>query len=135
MQPSISRGSSVSLCHRNDGNHPFFEVYCAVFIRCTTALTCCHSLPVVVTLYHSFSLFVTCYHSLSFVAIRCHSLSFVVTRFTTRCHSLSFIVTRCTTRCHSLSLAVLLVCLFIKDRKYSAQARLHCVLRKKIISV
>ena len=81
-------------------------MYCAVFIRCTTALTCCHSLPFVVTLCHSFSLFVTCCttccHSLSLVAIRCHSLyhslSFVLPLVVTRCHSLSLVVTRCTTR-------------------------------------
>ena len=73
-------------------------VYCAVFIRCTTVLTRCHSLSFVGTLCHSLSLFVTrctthC-HSLSLVVIRYHSLSFVVTR----CHSLSLVVTRCTTR-------------------------------------
>ena len=74
-----------------------------------------HSLPFVVTLCHLLSLvIIRC-------TTRCHSLSFVVTRCTTRCHSLyhslSFVVTRCTTRCHSLSLDVLLVCLFINDRK------------------
>ena len=112
-------------CYRKNGNHPFFEVYCAVFIRCTTfchslslIVICCHSLPLVVIRCHSL------YHSLSFVVplvvIRCHSLSFVVTRCTTRCHSLSFVVTRCTTRCHSLSLDVPLVCLFINDPMPSA---------------
>ena len=89
--------------------------------------------PLVVTRCHSLSLVVP------LVVTRCHSLSLVVplvvTRCTTRCHSLyhslSFVVTRChslslvvllvvtlyTTRCHSLSLDVLLVCLFINDRK------------------
>ena len=74
-----------------------------------------------VTRCHSLSLFVICCHSLSFVVplvvTRCHSLSLVVPLVVIRCHSLSFVVTRCTTRCHSLSLDVLLVCLFINDRK------------------
>ena len=61
-------------------------MYCAVFIRCTTAVTRCHSLP--------------------FVVIHCHSLHY----------SLSLFVTCCATRCHSLSLDVPLVCLFINDR-------------------
>ena len=80
----------------------FFEVYYAVFIHYTTAVTRFHSL------YHSLSLFVICchllYHSFSLV------VPVVVTRFTTSCHlfyhSLSFVIIRCTTRCHSLSLAV-----------------------------
>ena len=107
-------------------------MYCAVFIRCTTATTRSHSLPFVVTCCHSLHrllpLFVTrC-------TTRCHSLPFVVSRFTTLFHWLSFVVTRCTTRCHSLSLVVPLViircqslyhslsldvpliCLFINDR-------------------
>ena len=101
------------------------EVYCAVFICCTTVLTCCHSLPFVVTLCNSFSLFVTCcttcchslYHLLSFLATRCttryHSLSFVVTRCTTCCHSLYHSLSFVVTRCHSM---YRLVCLFINDR-------------------
>ena len=68
-------------------------MYCAVFIRCTTALTCCHSLLIVVTLSHSFLLFVT--------------------RCTTFCSSLSLVVIRF----HSLSLDLPLVCLFINDRQ------------------
>ena len=85
-------------------------MYCAFYIRCTTAVIRCHWLPFVGTRCHSLSLVVpfvvTCYHSLSFVVTRYHSLSFVVTRCTTRCHSLSFVVTSCTTLCHSLSLVV-----------------------------
>ena len=72
-------------------------MYYAVFICCTTALTCCHSLPFVVTYFHSLSLiFTLChslYHLLSLVVIRCHSLY------------------------HSLSLDVPLVCFFINDQK------------------
>ena len=94
-------------------------MYCAVFIRCTTALTRCHSLPFFVTICHSLSLFVTrcttrC-HSLSLIVIRCHSLSFVVTRchslslFVIRCHTLSLVVPLVVTRCHLLSLVVSLV--------------------------
>ena len=91
-------------------SHPFFKVYCVIFICCTT---CCHSL--------------------SFIVTRCLSLSFSVTRCTTRCHSLPFvvplIVTHCTTCCHSVSLSAIrcqsvyhlfsldaqLDCLFIND--------------------
>ena len=80
-------------------SHPFFEVYCAVFIGCTNAVTRCHSLLFVVTcchsLYYSSSLFIIC------CTTRCHSLSFVVTRCTTRCHLLSFVVTRCHSMYHS----------------------------------
>ena len=68
---------------------PFFEVYCVVFICCTT---CCHSL--------------------SFVVTRCHSLSLVVPLFVIRCHSLSFVVSLVCTCCHSL------ICLFINDQKF-----------------
>ena len=132
----------ISFCHWNDDNHPFFEAYCDVFIRCTTALTRCHSLPFVVTLCHWLSLFVTRYHSLSLVVTLCHLLSLFVTRCTTRCHSLSFVITRChslyhslllvvplvvtccTTRCHSLSLDVPLVCLFISDQKISRDLKI-----------
>ena len=78
-------------------------MYLAVFIRCATAVTRCHSLPFVVTRCYSLSLVVP------LIVIRCHSLY----------HSLSlvvpFAVTRCTTRCHSLPLDVPLVCLFIND--------------------
>ena len=84
-------------------------MYCAVFIGCTTAVTCCHSLLFVVTrchsLYYSLSFFITCCttrcRSLSLVVILCYSLyhsSFVATHCTTCCHSLSLVVTRCTTR-------------------------------------
>ena len=77
-----------------------FEVYCAVFIGCTTAVTRYHSLLFVVTrchsLYYSLSLFITC------CTTRLHSLAFAVTCCITRCHSLSLtaplVVTRCTTR-------------------------------------
>ena len=55
--------------------------------HCTTALTCCHSLPFIVTLCHSFSLFVP------LVVIRCHLLSFAVTRCSTCCHSPVFLYT------------------------------------------
>ena len=75
-----------------DGNHPFFEVYCAVFIDCTTAVARCHSLLIVVTRC------ITRRNSLPLVAplvalfvIRCHSLY----------HSLSFVVTRCHSMYHS----------------------------------
>ena len=82
--------------HWKDGNHPFFEVYCVVFIGCTTAVTRCHSLLFVVTrchsLYYSLSLFITC------CTTRCHSLSLVVLLVVTCCHSLSLVVTRCSTR-------------------------------------
>ena len=86
--------------------HPIIQVYYAVFIRCTTALTRCHSLPFVVTLCHSLSLAIIRCHSLSFFVtrcttrctIRCHSLSLVLPLVVTRCHSLSLVVTRCTTR-------------------------------------
>ena len=71
-------------------------MYCAVFIRCTTAQTRCRSLPFVVTLCHSLSLFVT----------RCHLSSLVVPLVVTRCHSCSLVVPLVVTRCHSLSLAV-----------------------------
>ena len=99
MQPSIPWSSSVCFCYWKDDNHPFFEVYCAIFIGCTTAITRCHSLLFVITrchsLYFSLSLFVTLcttrYHSLSFVFTRC-------TTGVTRCYSLSLVVTRCTTR-------------------------------------
>ena len=94
-------------------------MYCAVFIRCNTAITRCHSLPFAVScchsLYYSLSHFVTCCttrcHSLSFVVTRCHSVSLVVIR----CHLLPFVVTRCTTCYHSLSLDAPLVRLFIND--------------------
>ena len=104
-------------------------------------VTRCHSLSLFVICCHSLSFVVP------LVVSRCHSLSLVgplvVTRFTTCCHSLyhvlslvvPLVVTRCTTcchslyyvlslvvplvviRCHSLSFVVLLVCLFINDRK------------------
>ena len=81
-------------------------MYCAVFIRCTTALTCCHSC-------HSLSLFVTHFHSLPLVVplvvTRCQSLSLVVLLVVTRCHSLSLVLPLAVTHCHSLSLAVPLV--------------------------
>ena len=94
-------------------------MYCAVFIRCTTAITRCHSLPFAVScchsLYYSLSHFVTCCttrcHALSFVVTRCHSVSLVVIR----CHLLPFVVTRCTTCYHSSSLDAPLVRLFIND--------------------
>ena len=77
-------------------------MYCAVFIRCTTELTRCHSLPVVVTRCHSLSIFVIrcttrCY-LLSLVVMCCHSLH----------HSLSLFVIVCHSLCHSLSLVVIL---------------------------
>ena len=108
------------------------------FLKCTVpfsfavqllslAVTHCQSLSLFVTHFHSLSLVVTHCHSLPFVVTRCHSLSLVLPLVVTRCHSLSLVVPLVVTRCHSLSLAVPLVCLFIKDRKYSAQARLHCV--------
>ena len=99
-------------------------MYRAVFIRCTTTLTCCHSfhslslvVPLVVTRRHSLSFVVTPYHSLSLVipivVTRCHSLSLVlplvVTRCTTRYHSLSLVIPLVVTRCHSLSLVLPLV--------------------------
>ena len=95
-------------------------MYCTVFIRCTTDLTRCHSLPFAVThyhsLYHSSSLVVSLvvtlchslYHSLSLIVIFCHSPSLVIIRCHSlyhRCHSLSLVVTHC----HSLSLVVPLV--------------------------
>ena len=81
-------------------------MYCVVFIRCTTAITRCHSLPFVVTLCHSLPLVVP------LIVISCHSLSLVVPLVVTvfqsfwlvvplvitRCHLLSLVVTRCTTR-------------------------------------
>ena len=85
----------ICFCRSKDGNHPLLEVYCAGFIRCTTAVTRCNPL--------------------SFIVTRCHSLSLVLSLVIIRCHSLSFFVTHCTTRCHSLSLDVSLVCLFIND--------------------
>ena len=85
----------ICFCRSKDGNHPLLEVYCAGFIRCTTAVTRCNPL--------------------SFIVTRCHSLSLVVSLAVIRCHSLSFFVTRCITRCHSLSLDVSLSCLFIND--------------------
>ena len=108
--------STETVLYRKDGNRPFFEVYCDVFI-CST--TWCYSL----------SLIVICCNSLSFVVTRCttrcHSLSFVVPLIVIRCHSLSFVVTRCHSlyhslplvviRCYSLSRDVPLVCLFIND--------------------
>ena len=82
--------------------HPFFEVYCAVFIGCTNAVTRC-------THCYLLSLVVTrC-------ITRCHSLSFVAPLVVTRCHSLSLVVPLVVTCCHSLSLDVPLVCLFIND--------------------
>ena len=85
-------------------------MYCAVFVRCTTAQTRCRLLPFVVTLCHSFSLFVTRCHSLSLVAslvvTRCHLSSLVVPLVITRCHSCSLVVPLVVTRCHSLSLVV-----------------------------
>ena len=88
---------SICFCHRKDHSHPFFEVYCGVFIYCTT---CCHSL----------SLIVICCHSISFVVTCCHSLSpvvpFIVIRCTTRCHSLSLVVIHCHSWYHSISLVV-----------------------------
>ena len=61
-------------------------MYCAVFIRCTTAVTHCHFLSLVVT---------RC-------ITRCHSFSPVVLIVATRCNSLSLlvplVVTGCTTR-------------------------------------
>ena len=109
-------------------------MFCAVFIRCTTAVTRCHSLPFVNArrhwLYYSLSLFITCCttrcYSLSYV-VRCrHSLSLVVPLVFTDCHSLSLVVPLALTRshflslvaihCHSLSLDVPLVCLFINDQ-------------------
>ena len=80
------------------GSHPFFEMWCVVFICCTT---CCHLL----------SLIVICCVSLTFVFTRYHSLSLVVT-----------IVTGCTTRCHSLVLNVPFVCLYINDPKKQSVA-------------
>ena len=76
-------------------------------------------------------------HSLSFAATRCHSLylslSFVVPlvviRCTTRCHSLSLVVIRC----HSLSLDVLLVFLFINDRKSGYVFKLLLILFRNIL--
>ena len=73
----------ICFCHIKNGNHPFFEVYRAVFIS-----------------------FTTCSHSLSLIVICCHPLALVVPlaviRCTTRCHLfyhlLSFVVTRCITR-------------------------------------
>ena len=131
MQPSITWSSSVSL---------FVTEMMAIihFLKCTVpfsfavqllslAVTHCQSLSLFVTHFHSLSLVVTHCHSVPFVVTRCHSLSLVLPLVVTRCHSLSLVVPLVVTRCHSLSLAVPLVCLFIKDRKYSAQARLHCV--------
>ena len=93
MQPSIPWSSSVSVFfHWKGGNHPFFEVYGAAFIRCTTC------------------------HSLSLIAIRCHWLSLFVTCYTTHCHCLSLVAPLVVTHCHSLSLEVPLLCLFINDR-------------------
>ena len=109
-------------------------MFCAVFIRCTTAVTRCHSLPFVNarrhSLYYSLSLFITCCttrcYSLSYVVRRRHSLSLVVPLVFTDCHSLSLVVPLALTRshflslvaihCHSLSLDVPLVCLFINDQ-------------------
>ena len=124
-------------------------MYCAVFIRCTTAVTLCHSLPfLAVTPCHLL------YHSLSLVVIRCRSFSFIVTRCITRCHSLyqpsslvvicyhslyhslSLVVIRCHSlyhslslvviRCHSLSHSVPLVCLFINDPFFSTKFDIGC---------
>ena len=85
-----------------------------VFICCSTALTCYHSLPLVVTHFYSLSLVVP------LVVTRCRSLSLVVSLVLIRCHSfyhsLSFVLTFCTTRYHPLSLDVPVVCLFISDR-------------------
>ena len=97
MQPSIPW--SICFCHNKIGNHPFFEVYRAVFFRCATCR-------------QSLSLIVICFHSLSFVVTRCYSLSLVVIR----CHSLSFVVTLVVTRFHWLLLDVPPFSLFIKDR-------------------
>ena len=93
-------------------------MYCAVFIRCTTAVTRSHSLPFVVTCCHSLnhwmSLFVTrctthC-HSFSLVVIRCHSLYYSLSLVATRCHSLllvvPLVVIRCDSLYHSLSFVV-----------------------------
>ena len=112
MQSSIPWSSSVSVSVVE--RKAIIQVYCAVFIGCTTAVTSCHSLIFVVTRcitrYHSLSrvapLALTRFHSLSLVVIRCHSLyhslyhSFllVVPFVVTRCHSLTLVVTRCTTR-------------------------------------
>ena len=82
----------ICFYHRKDGKHPFFELYCAIFICCTT---CCHSL--------------------SLVVICCHSLLPGVTRCITGCHLLSPVVPIIVIHCHSLSLDVTLVCLFIND--------------------
>ena len=40
---------------QKEGSQPLFEVYCVVFIRCTTVI-CCHLLSFVVTRCHSLSL-------------------------------------------------------------------------------
>ena len=71
-------------------SHPFFKVYCVIFICCAT---CCHSLSFIVTCCHSL------YHSLSLIAIRC----------TTHCHSLYHLLSFSVTLCHSLSIIVPLV--------------------------
>ena len=76
-------------------------MYCAVFIRCTTAVTRCQSLPFIVTLCYSL------YHSLSLFVTRCHSLSFVLTRYDSLYHSLSLVVIYCHSLYHSLSLVVI----------------------------
>ena len=57
------------------GSHLFFEVYCIVFIRCTT---CCHLM--------------------SLIVICCHSWSFVVSRRLSSSLVVPLVVTRCTTR-------------------------------------
>ena len=75
----------ICFCRSKDGNHPLLEVYCAGFIRCTTAVTRCNPLSFIVTRRHSLSLL---YHLLSFVVTRCHSLSLVVPLVVTRCHSM-----------------------------------------------
>ena len=97
----------ICFCRSNDGNHPLLEVYCAGFIRCTTAVTRCNPL--------------------SFIVTRRHSLSLVVSLVVIRCHSLSFFVTRCTTRCHSLLLDVSLACLFINDLFNVQKVELVCL--------